>query len=130
MINTTAQTVKSHAYLHTSCCRVSQLSVCAPCLPQTLLHILKEDLMPPADANEHTRPSPSPRRAFGVRNMKEGPAFHFSLRPENSDRHQPASRAGYLLDSDERAAQLAALATVALFDVPEVHTLVSSVCQP
>lgn len=40
------------------------------------------------------------------------------------DIHKSSSHGCYLLDSDERAARLAALGTVALFDAPKVKTAV------
>ncbi|CDJ35447.1 uncharacterized protein EMH_0026120 [Eimeria mitis] len=57
-----------------------------------------------------------------MRKLRGDSAIQSSLGSDGNDRHQTPSPAGYLLDSDERATQLAALATVALFDVPGIDT--------
>ncbi|CDI74799.1 hypothetical protein, conserved [Eimeria praecox] len=85
-----------------------------------LLHKLKEDLLVSADTSESNRQPTLPRRTFGMRNTG-GAALKSSFGLNRKDDYQAASPADYLLDSDERAAKLAALATVALFDAPAIH---------
>lgn len=87
---------------------------------EALLHKLKEDLLVSADTSESNRQPTLPRRSFGMRNTG-GAALKSSFGSDRKDDYQAASPADYLLDSDERAAKLAALATVALFDAPAIH---------
>ncbi|CDJ46588.1 hypothetical protein, conserved [Eimeria brunetti] len=87
-----------------------------------LLHKLKEDLLLSARTSEPDKQPKTQRRTFRMRRLTGDSARQSSWKSGSNDGYQAASPAGYLLDSDDRTAQLTALATVALFDVPDVTT--------